>query len=281
MQINFSLEDAITRRSSVRNYGSEVVDEEIHQAIRSMLPTLFNPFGKAVKFYIIQKDVVQQTKKFGEYGVIKGAKYFLAASIRPEPLSLLALGYEFEMMVLYLTSLGLGTCWLGATFDRNRFMSASDMPDDHLMPIASPFGYAAKLPSFTETAMRFIVQAHKRKEWNQLFFDKNFATPFHASEESDLAFALEMVRLAPSASNKQPWRVVVEKGYCHFYEQKTPGYGNFFPYDIHRIDMGIAALHFDLAMQERGIPGEFVFDNGSVQLLPKDMEYVFSYKLGL
>lgn len=64
---------------------------------------------------------------------------------------------------------------------------------------------------------------------------------------------------------------------CHFYEHKEPGYSNRFPYDIQRIDMGIAACHFDLAAKEQGIIGHFDFDHKPDLTCPVNTEYVFSW----
>lgn len=50
---------------------------------------------------------------------------------------------------------------------------------------------------------------------------------------------LEMMRKAPSATNKQPWRAVVEDGCVHFFEQKTCGYAKD-GVDIQKADLGIA-----------------------------------------
>ncbi len=38
-----------------------------------------------------------------------------------------------------------------------------------------------------------------------------------------MAEILEMVRWAPSAVNKQPWRIVYKDGTYHFYEKKDAG----------------------------------------------------------
>lgn len=65
-----------------------------------------------------------------------------------------------------------------------------------------------------------------------------------------------MTRLAPSASNKQPWRIVKSGNDFHFFEYRTPGHSVRFEYDIQRIDMGIAACHFHLAAIEKDLRGE-------------------------
>lgn len=86
-----------------------------------------------------------------------------------------------------------------------------------------------------------------------------------------------MVRLGPSASNKQPWRLVIKDKVCHFFEYKTPGYSDKFPYDIQRIDLGIAACHFDLAVKEKGMSGFFDYQSQPDIALPENMEYAFSW----
>lgn len=100
---------------------------------------------------------------------------------------------------------------------------------------------------------------------------------FSIEEAGDLAFSLEMVRLGPSASNKQPWRIVVDDQAAHFYEYKEPKYSEKFPYDIQKIDMGIAAAHFDLSSKEKGIGGYFKNDSDPGLYLPENMEYAFSW----
>lgn len=56
-------------------------------------------------------------------------------------MSLEALGYSFESLILYATSLGLGTCWLGGTFDHSGFASAMDLKEGYLFPAISPIGH--------------------------------------------------------------------------------------------------------------------------------------------
>ena len=51
----------------------------------------------------------------------------------------------------------------------------------------------------------------------------------------------------------------------------------YFPFDIQRIDMGIAAAHFDLSTKEKGIKGRFDLAGGPAAKLPDHFEYVFSW----
>jgi hypothetical protein len=76
-----------------------------------------------------------------------------------------------------------------------------------------------------------------------------------------------MVRLAPSASNKQPWRCLKVGPRIHFFLLRSPGYRTMNPADFQRIDMGIAMAHFDLAMAVSGVAGLWrVFESSSSEI---------------
>ena len=220
---------------------------------------------------------MEDQEKLGTYGVIKGAKQYIGTTIKLESMALESLGYEFEALVLYLAHLGIGTCWLGGTFDREGFAEAMKVGEGEIFPIITPYGYAADHKHEMEIEMRKMIQADHRKSWNELFYKDDFSTALSKETAGDLGFALEMVRLGPSASNKQPWRIVLKEGACHFYEDKELGYSDRFEYDIQRIDMGIAAAHFDISVKEKGIAGHFETDMDPGIDSPENVEYVFSW----
>ena len=92
-----------------------------------------------------------------------------------------------------------------------------------------------------------------------------------------------MVRLGPSASNKQPWRILRIGRSWHFYLQRTPNYREGFLYrmftqaDLQRIDMGIAMCHFELTARELGLPGMWVNTNPGIDKLDDLTEYIVSW----
>ncbi len=277
MTIDFPLADAVSRRYSARNYSDLEIEELKLRAIRSFIDTLNNPFGKKVNFHLIDEDAFRGEGRLGTYGVIKGAKHYIGTTISPGPLALEAIGYELEAVILFLTHLGLGTCWLGGTFRRKEFARAMSIDENDLFPIITPYGYAAKSKRTTESIMRKIVRADQRKEWDKLFFRDDFQTPLTRKEAGIFEFPLETVRLGPSASNKQPWRLVLSGDICHFYEFSSPNYSSVFPYDIQSVDMGIAAAHFDLAVQEIGKKGSFTASVKPQIELPENCHYKFSW----
>lgn len=277
MNIRFPIEEAVKKRVSVRNYSDRPIEPDKKLVIQNFISNTSNPFNAKVNFHYFELNEEVKDQKLGTYGVIRNATHFLGASIVNVPYALEALGYEMETVMLYLASMDIGTCWLGGTFDRKGFARALNISEQEFLPAITPVGYAQPNRHIQEIVMRTFVQAHNRMDWNKLFFLNDFDTPLTKQEAKDFAFALEMVRLGPSASNKQPWRILWKDGNFHFCEYKTPGYSNVFPYDIQRIDMGIAAAHFDLACKEKGITGKFVFDQTPDIPLPQHTEYVCSW----
>lgn len=277
MNINFSIEESVKKRYSVRNYKEQEVELDKRKAIESFVNSLDNPFGKKVNFHYLDNREMKDEEKLGTYGVIKGAMQYIGTTIKLEPMALEALGYELEAVILYLAHLELGTCWLGGTFNRKGFAKAMNIEEDEIFPIITPYGYAATKKHMKEIVMRKMIKADQRKEWNQLFYINDFQTPLKKEKAGELEVPLEMVRLGPSASNKQPWRILIKDNACHFYEYKQPGYSDSFPYDIQRVDMGIAAAHFDFSVKEKGLKGYFDTECEPELELPDHMEYVFSW----
>lgn len=277
MNIHFSIEEAVRKRYSVRNYLDRPVEEGRESELKAFVETLDNPFGEEVFFHYLDSKSLGDRRKIGTYGVIKGAKQYIGASIKAGKMALEALGYEMETVMLHLAQAGLGSCWLGGTFNRKGFAKAMDIADDLIVPAVSPYGYVAPKMHGTESLMRKVIRADHRKPWVHLFFTDDFSSPLTKQAAEEIAFPLEMLRLGPSASNKQPWRVLLKNGVWHFFEQRVPGYSAAFPYDIQRIDMGIAAAHFDHSVEETGIKGHFVLDREPELALPEHMEYAYSW----
>lgn len=271
------MEAAVVKRYSVRNYSERELEPGIREQIEGLIDSLDNPFGIDVNYHYLHTDGSNNETKLGTYGVIKGARHYVGATIKDEPLALEALGYELEAAMLFMAHLGVGTCWLGGTFDRKEFTKALKIGENELFPAMTPYGYPAEKKHVKEILMRQAIQADQRKTGELLFFKDDFEHPLPKGEMGDLAFPLEMVRLGPSASNKQPWRILVEGNDCHFYEAQEPGYSSRFPYDIQRIDLGIAAAHFDFAVSEKQLKGHFETDREPGTEVPEHMVYVFSW----
>lgn len=212
----FSIQEAVTKRYSVRTYDSKTVEKETREKIYDFAKMQKNPLGPKIKIQFIEKKTGANGEKLGTYGIIKGAELYLGVTVPNETYAPEALGYEFEELVLYATSLGLGTCWLGGTFNRSAFAAAMKIGEGEIFPILSPLGYPAQKKSLTEQIMRISTKADARLPWKDLFFKDKFGSILTEEDAGKYRFPLEMLRLAPSAVNKQPWRVVFSDGKVHF-----------------------------------------------------------------
>lgn len=256
MKPSFSVEETVNKRHSVRTYDGSSLTEEEKKQLTAYITSLSNPFSIDISFQILDKSSSNKGEKLGTYGVIKGVTNYIGASVPDVNLSLEALGYSFENLILYATSLGLGTCWLGGTFNRSGFSNTMNLKDGHLFPAISPIGHGSEKKRAVDSLMKWAAKSNHRYDWNQVFFDKDFKKPLTREEAGNYAYPLEMLRLAPSAVNKQPWRIVKRGNVFDFYEQKSLKEKTL-GFDLQRVDMGIATCHFHLAAMEKNLSGKF------------------------
>ena len=274
-----SIVEIIKKRLSVRTYLSQPMPLETKDKLREFFSIVRGPFGRNVRFNLIESDLalLKSKAKLGTYGVISGASTYVVAVVEKADMNLENYGYSLEKVILYATSLGLGTCWIGGTFKKSEFAKVIEQKDHEILPCITPIGYPSSKKSLIDSGMRFVAGSKKRKDWNELFFSYDFSHHLSQVEAEKYMTPLEMLRLAPSASNKQPWRIVKDANKSHFYLQHTKGYAKLMAYDLQRVDMGIAMCHFELTAKELGIEGKWqVSDPGNIST-PQDTEYVVTW----
>lgn len=268
-----SVKDIICRRKSVRTYNGERLCFEDKQKLEEHLKALDNPFGVPVEFRILDAKEHDLSSP-----VIIGAEEYVAAKVPRVPQSEIAYGYSFEAFCLFAESLGIGTVMLAATLSRSSFEKALKVKDTEVMPVASPIGYPAEKQSVREKLMRKGIKADERLPFDTLFFENSFAQGLAQEKAGKFRDALEMARLAPSAGNKQPWRVVVCGDKAHFYEKKSKAMSSNPLGDIQKVDVGIALAHFDLTLKESGISGSFSIDDPGFAT-DDSIEYIITYEV--
>lgn len=275
--MQFPIRETIEKRRSVRTYDARPLREEDKTKLMDFAKAVDNPFGVPTRIGLIETERSDQPKKLGTYGVIKGAGSYLGIVVPQDTLGLEAAGYAMEKVVLYATHLGLGTCWLAGTLNREGFTKAMQAGEGEWMPAITPVGYAAGKLSFHEQLMRSSMKSTQRKPWKELFFREDFRTPLTETEAGDYAEALELLRLAPSATNAQPWRVVMEEKAFRFYAVVGKDALAANPPAVQRVDGGIGACHFHLAAQEKGLPGHFERQAARSTGAPEGWRYLFSW----
>ena len=286
VEIPFSYEhsplDLIRARSSVRSFSGEPLAGEARGLLeRCCLAAGSGPFGGSCRFRLVDgrspEEAGERGQRVGAYGIIRGGATWLVGAVhtggvqagetqagaaragetRPGGHALEDFGYLFELLLLKATDLGLGSCWLGGTFTRSRFAGSIGLRQGEILPAVSPIGVPTERRSAMDRVIRWGAGSKRRKPWQELFRDGSTGEPLSLRRADRFATALEMVRLAPSASNRQPWRCLLEGERIHFYLRRFTGYRAILPTDLQRVDMGIAMSHFDLATAVSGIDGRW------------------------
>lgn len=275
-----SFEDTVRARKSVRSYDRRPLSQADRAAVEDLLAHMQDdtPFPGRITTKLLEANRGTDTEKLGTYGVIRGATNFIGVAVQDAPGAMEAVGYAFEKVVLGATARGLGTCWLAGTFNREQFEGAMELANDDIFPIVCPIGYPSGKGSLVNAVFRRAGGSDHRKPADELFFDGSFETPLMQEAAGAYAFPLEMLRLAPSAANRQPWRIVRTADAFHFFREANPQ--SKYPYDLQKLDVGIGACHFRIAAAERELAGRFerVEDNGIEA--PESMAYLFSWVEG-
>lgn len=241
--------DLIRKRTSWRSFNGELLNENDRDQLQTFIDSdLGTPFGSKPRFAIIDSEAID---KLGTYGFIAGAKHFIAGTAQETQMGIEDYGYVLEKIILFATQLGLGTCWLGGTYNKQGFIDA--LGNTGSIPATTPVGYPKKRRSAARL-IRWAAGSKNRKPWSELFFKEDLSV-LTEDEAGEYATALEMVRLAPSASNGQPWRIYLDGDRLHFHYQPRRGYGS-----MNRLDMGIAMSHLDLTLTEQGINGRWAVE---------------------
>ena len=274
-----SITEIIKKRLSVRTYLEQPLSTDVKGMLYEFFADLRGPFGGTARVNLVESDLAlkESDAKLGTYGVIRGASTYVVAVAEKADRNLEDYGYSLEKAILYATSLGLGTCWLGGTFKKSEFAKAVEQKDHEILPCITPIGYPSRNKSVIDSAMRFVAGSNKRKCWAEIFFNGDFSRSLTRLDAGKYVTPLGMLRLAPSASNKQPWRIVKETNKIHFYLQHAKGYAKLMAYDLQRVDMGIAMCHFELTAKELGINGKWQISDPKKVRTPKDTEYVVSW----
>ena len=265
-----SITETIQSRFSCRHYKKRPLKTDHYNSIMGYIRSLnYAPFNSKSRFDLIAatSDNRKALRGLGTYGFINNPPAFIIGASESSDYHLEDYGYVLEKIILYATSLGLGSCWLGGTFTKSRFAKQIGLKINEQIPAVVSIGEIISSKNQREGLVSRTAGAHKRLPWQSLFFKDSENVPLTPDEAGEFVAPLEMVRLAPSASNKQPWRVVYANNSWRFYLQRTPGYRNdpikriLGLCDLQRLDMGIAMCHFELTAISLRLKGRWLVED--------------------
>ncbi len=265
----------IKERISVRSYDKKETDEAAFKKLEEYINKVNGEAKTKQRFLLTDKrENSGSAEKLGTYGIISGAERYIIGVMDKNDRDDVEFGYLFEKIVLCATGLGLGTCWLGGTFKRSDFEQVAKLQENEHIPIVSPVGIKKEKTGLVNKMMRAGAGSDKRKPWSELFFEGSAETPLTEDAAGAYKTVLEMVRIGPSASNKQPWRVIRVNNEYHLLLCRNEGYG-VAGYDLQKNDMGIAKCHFELVAGELGLSGEWVKSDPAI--VTPSWEYIATW----
>jgi nitroreductase len=274
------LQKAIETRKSTRTFQKEPlspVDIEKISGYLNRPENLIGPFGYQFVFELLIESEERDKDQIGTYGFIKNPQGYILGSSIIETKSLFDYAYVLENIVLYLTAIGVGTCWLGGRFQKQEAMSQLPFKENYIIPAITPIGYPQEKQRLKERMIRSVLQARKRKPEEQLFYYEAFGQPLGDRAE-EFRQALHYVRIGPSAQNKQPWRLVFGNNLTqvHFYVTNPLADNPLYMCEPQYLDIGIAYNHFKTGLDEVGISGELNIDEPDIDV-PDGFFYITSW----
>lgn len=231
---------AIEKRQSRRTYSPEPIDERAERQLKQRIGQ-YNREGRLSVSWMDDGGAAFTAMK--SYGIFTNIRSVIVLKgPRSTPDLRERLGYYGELLVLEATAMGLGSCWIAGTFDRNSELFRLD-EEEELVSLIS-VGNIQGAMSFKERLVYRTV-GHRRKPLESFYSADSPVPPWFLS-------GIRAVAKAPSAVNSQRVR------FRYSQEKVTasiPGNRETDP-----IDLGIAKLHFALAaggVFEFGFHGEF------------------------
>ncbi len=220
-----TLLQAIETRVSRRKYIPLPLTTEFTEVLDTRIERYNRAAGLHMQLIVDNDSAFRSARK--SYGLFSGVCNYIAL-VAPGALKHAKekLGYYGELLVLHATSLGLGTCWVGGTFDRDNCRYKTEEGEALLCVIA--LGPVLAERSLKEKVIKKAM-AHKSIPLESLY----------AADQTPPDWFMDGVRAAaraPSAVNRRPVRFAwIDETASAFVETYA---------DSNPIDLGIAKAHF-------------------------------------
>ena len=231
----------LKERHSVRNYTGNPLSSEIVNKLKAEI-TFINTHVAGLKFQLFFNDSNPFKGFFKSYGTFVNPSNYMAAVVDTsvDNISEKA-GYYAEQFVIKAVEEGLGTCFVGDTYDSSSVNARIRVGEKILFVVL--FGEPLKKERTVEKL--FVKFVHRKKMNSENFFEPEKEYQKALSLFPNLTAGLEAVACAPSSLNKRPVRVFMKKidGYgqlCARVDDRNPK---------NLIDLGIAKFNYNYATE--------------------------------
>ena len=240
------LKSAIMERISRRKFELDPVDGAVLEQLEAAVWECNRAAGMNIKIKLDDGEAFSGSRS---KGMFSGAcNYFAMICKKDDPDGDEKIGYYGESLILLATRLGLGTCWVGGTFDK-KSVSPQIGPGEKLWDVI-PIGYPAKKMPMKQRIIRDGLRKKTPAPEKMVEGD---------TEYKDLPewvkAGLQAILDGPSAVNRLPVHLVCEKNnyFLKIYKENGGFEWN---------DLGIAKYQFWYAANALDVHGEWEWGSG-------------------
>ena len=239
---------AIESRISCRAFTGQQVEREKFDALVAEAARINEETGLHFQVYGPREDgtaIDMSNKMFAA-----NPPCYAALVARKDPIEEEKLGYYGEKFVLGAAMMGLATCWVASTYDRET--TRVELAEGEVLHDVVPIGYApAKIPFKQRTICAGIRRRSKALE-------DLYRGPVPLGEAPEwIRACIDAVWKAPSAINEQPVVFVQDEVdgpvRAELIRVKT---------GMEYTDLGIAKYHFEVAAAACGVSGTWQWGDG-------------------
>ena len=215
-EIKMTLLEAMNTRHSVRKYIDRELPEDIIEKLNERIVENNEKYNLNMRMVINNDDAINSVFKL----FLKNVKNYIV--LAGEDLENIheKLGYSGTDVMLYAQTLGLNSCWIGGTYNKNKVVKSADFRNNEIITGIIAIGYGKTQG----------VQ-HKSKKAKDI-------SSYNGDAPQWFKDGVEAVLLAPTALNRQGFTIKGD-GNTVFIGAEN---GNFSGTDI-----GIGKYHFELA----------------------------------
>lgn len=237
--------EAVRRRYSRRSFLAAPITAADRSILTAAIERYNSVSGLSIQFIEDGSEAFKGIRR--SYGLFHGVQsYFAMVGKTSDPDLKDKIGYYGELLVLEATKLGLGTCWVGGSYDKKKCPCRVTEGEELVCTI--PVGKVEEQQSLREKVIHRAI--HRSSKNAEDFYTTDAIVPAWFSA------GVEAVRIAPSAVNAQPVRLTYKAGKVTIYVE-DPGMARL-------IDLGIAKAHFEIGAAgcpEGSVRGSFAPGN--------------------
>ena len=209
--------EAIDARHSVRAFTRAPIPQETRDALDACAAACSRESG--LSLFVRYDDPSGFDSRLAHYGSFRNVNNYIVLSGKKETDFDYRCGYYGEKIVLCAQQLGLNTCWTALTFNKKKVKELVAEGETLCMAIALGYGTTQGVPHRSKRFADVVSLEGDAPDWFRL--------------------GVEAALKAPTAVNQQKFQFTLENGEPAV---RTKGIGSCV-----KVDLGIAALHFELA----------------------------------